>query len=95
MLAPNFAFAHNTVSNASTFVSPYKIVSGQKPKLPLSMKLCLLGDSKRIFNFNILKEIPLLSFQMFFPAPTESSVSILLIMLNINLGGSDNIMIIC
>ena len=49
-LAPKFAFAHNTVPNASTGISPYDIVFGQKPQIPLSLKLVLLRDSKQTCN---------------------------------------------
>ena len=40
-LPPKFAFAHNTIPNASTGISPYEIVFGQKRQIPLSLKLGL------------------------------------------------------
>ena len=49
-VAPKFAFAQNTVPNASTGLSPYEIVFGQKPQIPLSLKLGLLRDSKLTCN---------------------------------------------
>ena len=40
-LVGNFAFAHNTSVNYGTGQTPYEIVFGQKPQIPLSMKLGL------------------------------------------------------
>ena len=46
-LAANFAFAHNTTINASTGLTPYEIVFGQKPQIPISLKLGLLRNSEK------------------------------------------------
>ena len=57
--APQFAFAHNTVPNASTGVSPYEIVFGQKPQIPHCLKLGLLRDSKQTCNSEFCKDLQL------------------------------------
>ena len=49
-LAPKFAFAHNTTANTSTGLTPYEIVFGQKPQIPLSLKLGLLRSSDLTCN---------------------------------------------
>ncbi len=46
-LAPQFAFAHNTSVNYSTGLTPYEIVFGSKPQIPLSLKLGLLRNNER------------------------------------------------
>ena len=38
-LAPKFAFAHNTSVNYTTGTTPYEIVFGTKPQIPMSLKL--------------------------------------------------------
>ena len=43
--AQKSAFSHNTIPNASTGISPYEVVFGQKPQIPLSLKLKLLRNS--------------------------------------------------
>ena len=58
-LAPKFAFAHNTVPNSSTGISPYEIVFGQKPQIPLSLKLGLLRNSNLTCNSDFCKDLPL------------------------------------
>ena len=40
-LAPKFAFAHNTSVNCTTEKTPYEIVFGTKPQIPMSLKLGL------------------------------------------------------
>ena len=45
-LAAKFAFAHNTTINASTGLTPYEIVFGRKPQIPISLKLGLLRNSE-------------------------------------------------
>ena len=57
--APKFAFSHNTVPNASTGISPYEIVFGQKPQIPLSLKLRLLRNSQLICSSEFCKDLPL------------------------------------
>ena len=58
-LAPKFAFAHNTVPNSSTGISPYEIIFGQKPQIPLSLKLGLLRNSNLTCNSDFCKDLPL------------------------------------
>ena len=58
-LAPKFAFSHNTVPNASTGISPYEIVFGQKPQIPLSLKLGLLRNSQLTCSSEFCKDLPL------------------------------------
>ena len=41
-LASQFAFAHNTSVNSSTGTTPYEIVFGFKPQIPISLKLGLV-----------------------------------------------------
>ena len=40
-LAPKFSFAHNTTVNYGTGLTPYEVLFGQKPHVPLSLKLGL------------------------------------------------------
>ena len=42
-----FAFAHNTAINSSTGYTPYEIVFGIKPQVPLSLKLGLYRDQNK------------------------------------------------
>ena len=49
-LAAKFAFAHNNTINASTGLTPYEIVFGQKPQIPISLKLGLLRNSELTCN---------------------------------------------
>ena len=43
-LACQFAFAHNTSVNSSTGTTPYEVVFGFKPQIPISLKLGLVRD---------------------------------------------------
>ena len=58
-LAPKFAVSHNTVPNASTGISPYEIVFGQKPQIPLSLKLGLLRNSQLTRSSKFCIDLPL------------------------------------
>ena len=58
-LAPKFAFSHNTVPNGSAGISPYEIVFGQKPQIPLSLKLWLLRNSELTCSSEFCKDLPL------------------------------------
>ena len=58
-LAQKFAFAHNTTANTSTGLTPYEIVFGQKPQIPLSLKLGLLRDSKLTCTSEFCRDLPL------------------------------------
>ena len=42
-----FSFSHNTAVNYSTGYTPYGILFGTKPQIPLSLKLGLLRDNQR------------------------------------------------
>ena len=58
-LAPKIAFSHNTVPNASTGILPYEIVFGQKPQIPLSLKLGLLRNSQLTCSSEFCKDLPI------------------------------------
>ena len=58
-LAPKFAFAHNTTANTSTGLTPYEIACGQKPQIPLSLKLGFLRSSELTCNSEFCKDLPL------------------------------------
>ena len=47
-LAPKFAFAHNTIVNYTTGKTPYEIVFGTKPQIPMSVKLGLYRNKHKI-----------------------------------------------
>ncbi len=49
-LTSKFAFAHNTAVNYSTGLTPYEIVFGIKPQIPVSLKLGLLRDRDKACN---------------------------------------------
>ena len=46
-LTDKFAFAHNTAVNSSTGYTPYEIVFGIKPQIPISLKLGLFRDNDK------------------------------------------------
>ena len=58
-LAAKFAFAHNTTINASTGLTPDEIVFGQKPQIPISLKLGLLRNSELTCNSEFCANLPL------------------------------------
>ena len=45
--ASKFAFAHNTSVNYTTGQTPYEIVFGTKPQVPMTLKLGLLRDKDK------------------------------------------------
>ena len=47
-LAPKFAFAHNTRVIYTTVKTPYDIVFGTKPQIPISVKLGLYGNKHKV-----------------------------------------------
>ena len=47
-LAPKFAFAHNTSVNYTTGKTPYEIVFGAKPQIPMSVKLELYRNKHKL-----------------------------------------------
>ena len=59
-MVPKLAFSHNTVPNASTGISPYEIVFGQKPQIPLSLKIRqLTRNSQLTCSSEFCKDLPL------------------------------------
>ena len=50
-LAPKFAFAQNTSVNYTTGKTPYEIVFGAKPQIPMSVKLGLYHNKQKIMFF--------------------------------------------
>ena len=48
LLAPKFAFAHNTSVNYTTGKTPYEIVFGTKPQISKSLKLGLYGNKHKL-----------------------------------------------
>ena len=53
------AFAHNTAINYSTGYTPYEIIFGIKPQIPISLKLRLLRDNRRNCISEYCKDLPL------------------------------------
>ena len=58
-LTNKFAFAHNTAINYSTRYTPYQIIFGIKPQIPISPKLGLLRDNRRNCISEYCKDLPL------------------------------------
>ena len=57
-LAPKFALAHKTSDNYTTGKTPYEIIFGTKPQIPMSLKL---GHSRNKHNFccsDFCKDLP-------------------------------------
>ena len=57
-LAPKFAFAHNTSVNYTTGKTPYEIVFGTKPQIPMSLKLGLYRNKHKICCSDFCKDLP-------------------------------------
>ena len=57
-LAPNFAFAHNTSVNYPTGKTPYEIVFGTKPQIPVSLKLGLYRNKHKLCCLEFCKDLP-------------------------------------
>ena len=57
-LAPKYAFAHNTSVNYTTGKTPYEIVFGTKPQIPMSLKLGLYRNKHKLLLFQILRKPP-------------------------------------
>ena len=49
-LAPKLAFAYNTKANTRTGLTPYEIVFGQKPQIPISLNLGFIRSSDLTCN---------------------------------------------
>ena len=57
-LAPKFAFAHNTSVNYTTGKTPYEIVFGTKPQIPMSLKLGLYRNKHKLCCSEFWKDLP-------------------------------------
>ena len=57
-LAPNFAFAHNTSVNNTTGETPYEIVCGIKPQIPMSLRLGLHRNKHKLCCSKFCKYLP-------------------------------------
>ena len=57
-LAPKFAFAHNTSVNYTTGRTPYEIVFGTKPQVPMSLKLGLYRNKHKFCCSEFCKDLP-------------------------------------
>ena len=57
-LAPKFAFAHNTSVNYTTGKTPYEIVFGTKPQIPMSLKIGLYRNKHKLCFSNFCKDLP-------------------------------------
>ena len=56
--APKFAFAHNTSVNYTTGKTPYEIVFGTKPQIPMSLKLGLYRNKRKLCCCKNCKDLP-------------------------------------
>ena len=57
-LAPKFAFAHNTSVNYTTGKTPYEIVFGTKPQIPMALKLGLYRNKHKPCCSEFCKDLP-------------------------------------
>ena len=57
-LAPKFAFAHNTSVNTATGSTTYEIIFGSKPQIPLSLKLGLMRDTRKLCHSDFCEGLP-------------------------------------
>ena len=57
-LAPKFAFAHNTSVNYTIGKTPYEIVFGTKPQIPMSLKLGLYRNKHKICCSKFCTDLP-------------------------------------
>jgi len=57
-LPPKFAFAHNTRVNTATGSTPYEIVFGSKPQIPLSPKLGFVRDTRKLCHSDFCEGLP-------------------------------------
>ena len=53
-----FAFSHSTAVNYSTGYTPYEILLGTKPQVPLSLKLGLLRDNQKKCTSEYCSNLP-------------------------------------
>ena len=57
-LGPKFAFAHNTSVNYTTGRTPYEIVFGTKPQIPMSLKLGLYRNKDKLCCSEFCRNLP-------------------------------------
>ena len=57
-LAPKFAFAHKLYVNYTTGKTPYGIVFGTKPQIPMSLKLGLYRNKHKLSFSEFCKDLP-------------------------------------
>ena len=57
-LAPKFAFAHNTSVKYTTGRTPYEIVFGTKPQIPMSLELGLYRNKHKLCRSEFCKDLP-------------------------------------
>ena len=57
-LAPKFAFAHNTSVNYTTGKTPYEIVFGAKPQIPMSVKLGFYSNKHKSCCSEFCTDLP-------------------------------------
>ena len=55
---PKFAFAHITSVNTATGSTPYEIIFGSKPQIPLSLKLGLMRDTRKLCHSEFCEGLP-------------------------------------
>ena len=58
-LTNKFAFAHNSAVNYNTGYTPYEIIFGIKPQIPISFKLGFLRYNRRNCNSEYCKDLPI------------------------------------
>ena len=58
LLAPKFAFAHNTIVNYTTGRTPYETVFGTKPQIPMSLKLGLYRNKHELCCSEFCNDLP-------------------------------------
>ena len=57
-LVPKFAFAHNTSVNYTTGKTPYEVVFGTKPQIPMSLKLGLYRNKHKLCCSKFCENLP-------------------------------------
>ena len=57
-LAPKFAFAHNTSVNYTTGKTPYEIVFGTKPQIPMSVKPGFYRNKHKLCSSEFCTDLP-------------------------------------
>ena len=57
-LAPKFAFAHNTSVIYTTGKTPYEIIFGTEPQIPMSLKIGLYRNKHKLCCADFCKDLP-------------------------------------